>query len=50
MKIIRAGFMYTLLVFVLCLPSVNFVAQSQQEKEVKPKPAKTISELMNNLL
>ena len=49
MKIIRAGFMSTLLVFVLCLPSVSFVAQSRQEKDVKPKPAKTISELKEKL-
>jgi pimeloyl-ACP methyl ester carboxylesterase len=30
MKKFRVGFMYTLLVFVLCLPSLSFVAQSQQ--------------------
>jgi CubicO group peptidase (beta-lactamase class C family) len=49
MRILRAGFMSTLLVFVLCLPAVSVVAQSRQEKDAKPKPAKTISELKKQL-
>ena len=49
MRILRAGFMSTLLVFVLCLPAASVVAQSRQEKDAKPKPAKTISELKKQL-